>query len=131
MVADHNKKAFSATPPPAPQHIQPTYKENFGKLKVDQESREQALRDQAREIQRQQQSQQLLARINAVGNIVANEGGQMTVNGSTIRVTVPGGRVDEYSAQRLAKTLGDRIGSGMTVRVLDDAGVQRAVYTAW
>ena len=84
----------------------------------------------APQMQRQQPQvdQELLARVNAVGNIVANAGGQMTVNGGTVRITVPGGRIDEYSAQRLAKTVGDRIGGGLGVRVYDDAGIERAHY---
>lgn len=116
-VEDHNKKAFSTTPsptkPPATPEPPP-----LARMPVPTPPPRQV-------------DQELLARINAVGNIVAENGGTMTVQMSTVRVTIPGGRIDEYSAQRLAKTLGDRIGSGMTIRVYDDVGIERAKYFAW
>lgn len=118
-VAENNRKWMSspvvtpvpATPTPPPLATMPTFTQS---------------RPQQRQV-----DQALLARINAVGNIVAENGGYMNVQGATVRVTVPGGRIDEYSAQRLAKTLGDRIGAGMTIRVYDDVGLERAKYTAW
>jgi hypothetical protein len=72
----------------------------------------------------------LQSRIEAVRKIVTEAGGQIEVSSSTIRVSMPG-PIEEYPAQRLAKVIGDRVGPGMVIRVLDDAGIERAKYAPW
>lgn len=77
-----------------------------------------------------QGSEETRQRLEVVGNIIAESGGRMTVQMSTVRIYLPGA-VSEYDAERVAKMAGDRIGIGYTVRVYDNAELQRAQYTAW
>jgi hypothetical protein len=80
-----------------------------------------------------QESEALAA---SVRNLVAAVGNDFagfrweTHSNSGVRLYAPG-PVSEYQAERLAKVFADRLPLGVTVRVYDDAGLERGKSTHW
>lgn len=108
--APQKAPAVASAPEPAPAPVAPAYAPPAAPTK--------------------QSSEETRQRLEIVGNIIAQNGGRMTVQMSTVRIYLPGA-VSEYDAERVAKMAGDRIGLGYTVRVYDNADLQRAQYTPW
>lgn len=85
---------------------------------------EQVKTPQQIKLEKQQQAE-IDKRFSIINKIISDSGGQMEVNNSTIRITLPGA-VSEYEAQRVAKMVSDRTGTSHIVRVYDNAGLLRA-----